>query len=389
MKLFPPVLPLFILISFLACRQAASAEFPPALVKRVQAATVMVYVCNPAGNVVRQGSGFLFRSEGHLLTNYHVLGEAAMARVRTPDGRDFNVKATVAESQSDDLIEAIVDIPTGTVPHLMPAATLPRRGDPVMIIGSPLGVSKAVSQGNVTFIGDVPQYGKAVVHSAHSFPGSSGSPLVNAAGDVVGIESAGLAGRPDINLAIPLERFSGLKANYRQLRSVQTQTSAAPPANGEAEAFQTDVRMAESGDAATQVRLGMRYEQGRGTAANCFEALNWYRRAAFQGYTAGEFHLGRMYYDGRCSGQNLSEAARWLQKAAEQGHADAQRMFGTMCFNGEGVPRDKVRACTWMKLAAIQRNTEADRLLRLITAEMSPDEIRSAEEKARTWRPSR
>ncbi len=377
-----------LVLLLLPCRQAMGADFPPELVKRVQAATVMVYVCDPSGNVVRQGSGFLFRTEAHVITNYHVLGEAAMAKIRTADGREYGVKAILAESKNDDLIEALVDIPSGTVRHLMPAATLPKPGDPVMVIGSPLGVEKAVSQGNVSVIQELPRYGKAVVHSAHSFPGSSGSPLVNAAGDVIGIESAGVAGKPDINLAVPLERFSGMQSNFRQLRAAQTVTATAVPMDAEQDAFRNDMRLAESGDPAVQVRLGGRYELGRGTAPNCFGALNWYRKAASQGFTPAEFHVGRMYYDGKCTGNNFPEAAKWLRKAADKGYPEAQKMLGTMYFNGEGVARDKINACTWMMLAS-QRNAEAGRMLQLFVAEMSPAEVKSAEDKARSWKPAK
>lgn len=366
------------------------------MIKKVQPATMIIYVYDANGKPTKQGSGFLFKSEGHLITNYHVLGDAGMAKARMGDGREYNVKAIVAEAREDDLIEAIIDIPSGGSRPLMPAASRAKVGDQVLVIGSPLGVEKAISQGAVAVIGELPGYGRAIVHGAHSFPGSSGSPLVNMQGEVVGVESAGIPGRPDVNFALPLERLmTGLKPIYRQLKTPGSATGstassmASAKTGNQDDAFQQDRKLADAGDPAAQVRLAARYEDGRGVPRNCFEALAQYRRAAEQGSVQGQFNVGRMYYDGKCMGRNVGEAVRWLQKAADRGYPDAQAMMGNLCFNGEGVQRDRVRACMWIILAASQRNQEAMKLLRFMSAELTKDEFAAAQEKAGAWKPSR
>jgi TPR repeat protein len=95
-----------------------------------------------------------------------------------------------------------------------------------------------------------------------------------------------------------------------------------------------------------------------------------------------------MYYSGECMGQNLGEAAKWLQTAAERGYPEAQRFFGRMCFNGEGVSRDRVTACMWMILAASRGNGEASNFLRLMTSELTQEELRAARQKAGSWKPA-
>jgi hypothetical protein len=362
------------------------------VVKTVQPATVKIYVFDQAGNPVAQGSGFFYQSYGHLITNYHVLGKAAKARVKTPDGREFNVQAVVAESEPDDLVEAVVDVSVGSVPYLTAAGTAPKAGDPVMVIGSPLGVDKVVSQGNVHSVMVIPKFGRGILHSAHSFPGSSGSPLVNDQGEVIGIETAAVPGRPDINFAIPVERFSGLSPNYRELQVTSNAHGSASTEvqrpNAQQEALRKDVQMAEAGDPAAQVRLALRYEQGQDMSQSCFDALSLYRKAADQGYLQAQYHLGRMYYSGECMGQNLAEAAKWMKTAAEHGLADAQQVFGKMCFNGEGVARDRVTACMWMILAASGGNGEAKNLLKFMSSELTRDELNTAQERARNWKPA-
>jgi len=352
----------------------------------------MVYVLDRAGTVVAQGSGFFFKYYGHLITNYHVLGKATVAKVRTPDGREFNVKSVLAEDEPDDLIEALVDVPYGSVPYLSAADTAPKVGDPVMLIGSPLGVDKVVSQGNVHAVLEVSKLGRCILHSAHSFPGSSGSPVVNAQGEVIGIETAAVEGKLDMNLAIPVERFSGLGPNYRELHTATGANTTVPAevqrSNARQEALQKDVRLAEAGDPAAQVRLAVRYERGQDVSQNCFEALDLYRKAADRGDLQGQYHVGWMYRSGECMGQNLGEAARWLKMAAERGFADAQRVFGKMCFNGEGVTSDRVTACMWMILAASKGDAEAKNFLRLMSSELTQDELSMAREKAGNWKPA-
>jgi TPR repeat protein len=357
------------------------------LVNRVQPATVKVLVYDKTGTPIKQGSGFLFKTPGRLITNYHVLGKAEMAKVRTLDGREFNIRTIVAEDEGDDLVEAAVDITTGTLPYLVPAVKVPVPGDAVTVIGSPLGVEKVVSQGSVTAIQEVQKYGKSILHTAHSFPGSSGSPLVNDQGEVVGIETAAVPGRPDINLAIPLERFTGLKPNFRQLQIAAAPVPKVKQGIVETGSLPKDARTPEPDDPAAQVNLGLKYELGQGVAPNCFEALSLYRKAATRGYLQAEYHIGRMYYDGKCTGKNLNEAASWLKKAADSGFPEAQRLYGTLCFNGEGVPRDRVGACMWMTLAAFKGNQEANKILRYMSAELTQDELKTARERARTWKP--
>ncbi len=371
----------------LRCAVPGAKANPADVIKRVQPATVLILVYDKSGKPVCQGSGFFFNTQGRVITNYHVLGNAAMAKARIHDGKEFDIVSIVAEDRADDLVEAVVESQSGTR-CLTPADEPAKIGDPVMVIGSPLGVDKVVSRGNVLAIEDIPKYGKCIVHSAHSFPGSSGSPLVNAGGEVVGIATAAVPGRPDLNLAVPLERFSGLSYKFRQLRRSSV-PSPAPQAGGDAQSTAGNSFSAQPEDPAGEVKLALRYELGRGVARNCFEAFSLYRRAADQGYAEAEYHLGRMYHDGRCMGRNLSEAARWLRRAAESGVPEAQGLYGNLYFNGEGVPRDRITACMWTILASSQGDLDAAKVLRFMSAELTEDEIKTARERAKNWKPKK
>ncbi|MHC1728983.1 MAG: tetratricopeptide repeat protein [Syntrophobacteraceae bacterium] len=96
-----------------------------------------------------------------------------------------------------------------------------------------------------------------------------------------------------------------------------------------------------------------------------------------------------MYYDGTCTARMPSEAVRLVRKAAEKEIPDAQKLFGDMCLNGEGVPRDRVTACMWTILAASRGQPEANNILRYMASELTPGELKAAQEKAKNWKPNR
>lgn len=201
---------------------ALAGVWAPETVGKVRRAAVTVYVFDETGKQVGQGSGFFFESYGHLITNYHVLGKASAARVKIFDGRLFAVEAIDAEDKRDDIVEAVVDMPYGAAPYLVPAAALPVPGAPLMVSGSPLGVTGVTSTGKVMAIGEIPGLGQCIVHDARATHGSSGGPVVNVKGEVVGIERAGIVDRPNVDFAIPVNRLSDLTSCYRELKAPPT-----------------------------------------------------------------------------------------------------------------------------------------------------------------------
>lgn len=219
-KLSYLALAVFVFFFLPQCR-ARAGDWSAEVVEKVQGATVTVYAFDKAGKHFNQGSGFFFEESGHLITNYHVLGRAASARVKTFDGGEFTVKSIVAEDPQGDIVEAEVDLPGGPTPYLMPAELPAGVGDPVMVVGSPLGVAGVTSKGKVLQVGEMEGVGECFAHDAGAAHGSSGSPVVNPGGEVIAMETAGLTDRPGVNFAIPVKRFSGLTSSYRELETVK------------------------------------------------------------------------------------------------------------------------------------------------------------------------
>ncbi|MBU5424664.1 trypsin-like peptidase domain-containing protein [Cellulomonas hominis] len=147
------------------------------------------------------GSGLVLRQDGYILTNHHVVAGAdeagATLVVLFADGSQE--AATVVGSTPDyDLAVLKVEV-TGLTPLALGDSDQVQVGDPVVAVGAPLGLAGTVTSGIVSALnrpvaagdgGDATAFINAIQTDAAINPGNSGGPLVNAAGEVVGINSA-------------------------------------------------------------------------------------------------------------------------------------------------------------------------------------------------------
>lgn len=152
------------------------------------------------------GSGFIISSDGYILTNYHVVANADEVSVKLSDGREF--KAAVKGSD-EKLDLALLKIESKAS---LPAVRLGDSdaievGEWVLAIGNPFGLAETVTAGIVSakgrVIGSGP-YDDFIQTDASINPGNSGGPLFNSKGEVVGINSAIIAGGQGIGFAIPV-----------------------------------------------------------------------------------------------------------------------------------------------------------------------------------------
>ena len=172
------------------------------------------------------GSGFVLDTRGHIVTNNHVVADAAKdgGPIWVVDTEGRRSKATiVGRSPVYDL--AVISAPDakGLKPASLGAAKALRVGEQVVAIGSPLGLSSTVTAGIVSALdrpvttgdsADDTSYINAVQTDAAINPGNSGGPLVNLLGQVVGVNSAiattgGIqdeAGSIGVGFAIPIEQ---------------------------------------------------------------------------------------------------------------------------------------------------------------------------------------
>jgi tetratricopeptide (TPR) repeat protein len=162
------------------------------------------------------GSGFFVNNHGHLITNYHVLKGAYAADVKTYDGKQYPVEGVVAENEAADLIKVRVNIPEVPIDWVAVTETEPAIGERVLVVGSPLGLEQTVSEGIVSAIRELPVVGKVFQLSAPISPGSSGSPVVNMKGKVVGVVSFQATIGQNLNFAVSSKKVLALKKNETQ-----------------------------------------------------------------------------------------------------------------------------------------------------------------------------
>lgn len=153
------------------------------------------------------GSGFFISEDGYILTNNHVVADAADINVTLTDGREFKAKLIGTDERTDVALIKI-DAKGMTALPIGNPGTL-KKGNWVLAIGSPFGLDSTVTSGIVSAIGrDTGEYLPFIQTDVAVNPGNSGGPLLNMKGEVVGINSQIVSrsgGFMGISLAIPID----------------------------------------------------------------------------------------------------------------------------------------------------------------------------------------
>jgi S1-C subfamily serine protease len=175
------------------------------------------------------GSGFLIDNDGHILTNAHVVDGAKSVTVQLGDG-DPQDAEIVGTDPSTDIALLKVDNTDGVDPLPLGDSTKVRVGDPVVAIGNPFGLDRTVTTGIVSAlqrqiqapngfsISDVIQTDAAIN------PGNSGGPLINGAGQVIGINSqieSQSGGNVGIGFAVPIKTAADVVSQLEDGGEVQ------------------------------------------------------------------------------------------------------------------------------------------------------------------------
>ena len=173
------------------------------LVRKIQPGVVIVITYDKKMVVKGQGSGFFINKKGHLITNYHVLKGAHMAKVKTYDGFIFPITHIIAENKTMDLIKVLVGIPSTVVRHIEVTKKFPEIAESVIIVGNPMGLEQSISDGIVSGIRVISPNEKFIQITAPISQGSSGSPVINMKGQVIGVATFYLAKGKNLNFAAP------------------------------------------------------------------------------------------------------------------------------------------------------------------------------------------
>lgn len=188
-----------------------------------QAGPAVVVIQTDAG----QGSGFIVRADGTLVTNSHVLRDAQTVRVLLPNGEVFQQLHVLATDPSKDLTIARID--AVDLPYLVLGNSNDcRPGQEVLAIGAPIGMDQTVSTGIISSVRILDSGIKVLQTTAPASPGNSGGPLIDSSGAVVGVITFSLIKGQNLNFAIPSNYVRGMLQSLENGIPTSTRVIAAP-----------------------------------------------------------------------------------------------------------------------------------------------------------------
>ena len=187
------------------------------LFKKYKSAVFMIITSD--GKERKQGSGFFISSDGIGVSNYHVFEgtNKGLEIIKLESGEQFKISEVLASNKEDDYIIFRVNS-NHEMNFFSLASTLPEIGEEVFAIGNPKGLEHTLSKGIISGYRDE---NKALIQTtAEITHGSSGGPLLNMKGELIGITTAGM-GEANLNFAININTIS-IPANIKKKKLLKT-----------------------------------------------------------------------------------------------------------------------------------------------------------------------
>ena len=172
-----------------------------AAINRTAKSVLMLEVYDSKDTCIATGSGFVAFNDSTLITNYHVIENGRYIIANTDDGTRIKIYSVLCSNKLMDIAILSFDQKTGIAPLTLYCGNEVFRGESVVAIGSPIGITNTVSKGNISALyteDGVPwiQFTAPISH------GSSGGVLLNDKGVVIGVTSAGYTQGENMNLAV-------------------------------------------------------------------------------------------------------------------------------------------------------------------------------------------
>ncbi len=171
--------------------------------------SIRIYVNRGGTTGQGGGSGFILDDEGHIVTNNHVVAQADAVTVIFHNGFEIQAELVGADTDSDLAVIRVDEVPEGVAPLPLAESGAVVPGDWVVAIGNPFGLGGSMSLGIVSAVGRaIPsgatrfQIPRAIQTDAAINPGNSGGPLLNFAGEVVGVNAQIASGGSGVNTGV-------------------------------------------------------------------------------------------------------------------------------------------------------------------------------------------
>ncbi len=188
-------------------------EVSPGVVNIISTVVEYGFFFEPIARQGQTGSGCVLDSKGHVLTNYHVVASAESLEATLPDQTTYRAKLVGADRQNDLAVLRLIDAPTERLyPITLGNSETIKVGQKVLAIGNPLRLQNTLTVGIVSSIGrrirteSGDLVDNVIQTDAAINPGNSGGPLLNTAGEMIGINTSIFTisgGNIGIGFAIP------------------------------------------------------------------------------------------------------------------------------------------------------------------------------------------
>jgi tetratricopeptide (TPR) repeat protein len=174
------------------------------LANKTRLAVLQLIVLDANGKEIATGTGFLVSSDGRLVTNHHVIQRGAKAKAKAENGTFFAVEGILAADLKNDLV--VLKLQGKDLPFLaLGSSNKVELGERIAVIGSPLGLEGSLSEGIISAVRQDLGGRRLLQITAAISPGSSGSPVIDAEGKVIGVVSAMLSEGQSLNFAVPVD----------------------------------------------------------------------------------------------------------------------------------------------------------------------------------------
>jgi hypothetical protein len=192
---------------FLSAQQPRDFK-PSEIYGRSSQAVVLIRTNDAKGKPYSQGTGFIVSADGKIFTNYHVIQHAKSASVFLANGDAYDSVDVIEIDKRKDI--ALIRIKAVDLPILqLGKSSELQPGDRVYAITNPIGLQNSLSEGILSAIRQYEGY-KLFQTTTPISPGSSGGPLFNSLGQVIGIAVGSFEDGQNLNLAIPIDYSKGM-----------------------------------------------------------------------------------------------------------------------------------------------------------------------------------
>jgi hypothetical protein len=237
---------LFLLLSTIAspgltARQTAQTQNPSEIYKKASPSVVLIELYDEKGKIFKRGTGFLVSADGAILTNFHVVEHTKQATVRMANEDAYDTVDVLDVDKRKDI--ALVKIRAfGLAPLRLGTSSAVQVGDKIYTLTNPLGIlQNTLSEGIISGIRQMDGY-KYFQITAPISPGSSGGPVFNSQGQVIGLAVETIEAGQNLNFAVPIDYARGMLsttqprplASIYEPEPVPAATAASPLDSGKA-----------------------------------------------------------------------------------------------------------------------------------------------------------